>query len=101
MMLEIPVRCKPAERINMAHTITVAELLKPESAWAGETRPVSARATKTNNAVKSVRINPVAKRRIAINKIIAKIRISGSIKNLQQESLLADWIISIIMRAKA
>lgn len=56
-----------------------AGLLKPDSACIGVTNPVIASATSTSRAVRSMRIRPVAKRSIAMNKIMDKIKISSGI----------------------
>jgi hypothetical protein len=79
--------------MNIAHRMTIAGLLKPESAWEGETSPVSASATRTNNAVKSMGIRPVANKRAAITMMMAKMTISGSIGALRDERSSLDEII--------
>jgi hypothetical protein len=85
MILEIPVLESPAERINIAQTMTTARLPKPDSACTGETKPVAVSATNTKSAVKSTLIKPVVKSNNAMNIMTAKMRISGGIKALPIE----------------
>ena len=50
-----PLFCRPAARMNMAATVTVAELLKPLSAWLVSTRPKRVSDVSTSTATKSMR----------------------------------------------
>jgi hypothetical protein len=74
-----PVRANPALMIKIAHTVTTAELLKPDSASAGETNPVIARLTITISAMISIRIHSVMKRNMAIARMTKTVMISGVI----------------------
>jgi hypothetical protein len=51
----LPLRLRPSLRMNIAHTVTTASLLNPESASAGETTPVIASAHITSSATRSIR----------------------------------------------
>ena len=62
MMSAIPVRVRPSLRMNIAHTVMTALLLKPANASLESTRPVTARVPSTSNATTSIRITSLIKR---------------------------------------
>ena len=58
----MPVRVSPSLRINIAHTVMTALLLKPANASLLETRPDTANAHRTSSATRSMRITSLTKR---------------------------------------
>ena len=73
----MPVRVSPAERMNMAHTVTTAGLLKPASASWAVTRPVNARADSTSSPTRSTRSQPPMKRTNAAATMVSRIMTSN------------------------
>ena len=77
MVFATPVRVNPPLRINTAHTVITAGLLKPASASTGLTKPVKATAPNDNKAVTSSGIHSVIRNTIATARIDNTKAISG------------------------
>ncbi len=80
-----PVRDSAALRIRIAHTVTTAGLLKPDSASAGVTRPVSARLTSTISATRSSRTRSVMNSTTAASRITRTVMISRVMPHLPRK----------------
>jgi hypothetical protein len=79
----IPVRVKPADRINSAQTVTTAGLLKPARASCVEIKPDRERADSTSKPTRSTRNLPSTKRTNAVTTMIRSKITSDVKKNLR------------------
>ncbi len=72
----MPVRVRPSLRINIAHTVMTAELLKPEIASFGVTTCVTVSAHRTSSATRSMRSTSLTNKTSATARMLRTMAIS-------------------------